>query len=87
MKISDPTREEMVTFCDGIAIDPTSDEFDYEEAIYWFANDYHGGQWSNLYSALSTSPFKPSPIASGVSSDGMAKWFYDELVRNYTSQP
>lgn len=35
---------------------------DYAEiAIYWFADQYHSGQCSNLYSVLSTSNYKPGP--------------------------
>ena len=47
------------------ADDPEYFAFVSEEAIYWFANDYHGGQGSNLYSALSTSGFRPGPLARG----------------------
>ena len=54
------------------------DDFDRAEAIYWFANDYHSGQASNLYSVLSTSEFSPGPIASGPSES--AAMLYDELV-------
>ena len=57
--MQDPTREEMLEFLAPIAKQYEAEEFDIEEAIYWFAGDYHGGQWSNLYSALSTSPYKP----------------------------
>ena len=54
------------------------DDFDRAEAIYWFANDYHGGQASNLYSVLSTSEFSPGPITFGPSES--AAILYDELV-------
>jgi hypothetical protein len=53
------------------------DEFDMEAAIYWLAADYHGGQGSNLYSALSQSPYTPSPLENGPR-DG-AKELYDTL--------
>jgi hypothetical protein len=53
--VSDPTRDEMLT----ALAQSGADEFDIEAAIYWFSTDWHGGQWSNLYSALSTSPYKP----------------------------
>ena len=33
--------------------------FDIEEAAYWLAAHYHGGQASNLYAALSASEFRP----------------------------
>ena len=40
------------------------DDISSEAAIYWFANDYHSGQTSDLYSILSTSPYRPSPLHS-----------------------
>ena len=40
--------------------------FDVAEALYWFAIDWHGGQDSLLYSILSTSTFKPSPLSNGL---------------------
>ena len=57
IKMCDPTGEELRR---TLARDyPYADEFTTEAAIYWFANDWHSGQWSNLYSVLSTSPYKP----------------------------
>lgn len=35
---------------------------DAEIAIYWFASHYHGGQNSELYSILSTSPYNPGHV-------------------------
>lgn len=60
----DATRDEMLTL---LATYDDYDEFDREEAIYWFANDYHGGQGSELYSALSTSPYSPGPLTNAPS--------------------
>ena len=60
-----------------------ADDFDIEGAIYWFANDYHGGQWSNLYSALSTSEFRPGPLANGPEPESMEADLYAELVATY----
>jgi hypothetical protein len=37
------------------------DRFDAAVALHWFASDYHGGQWSTLYSILSTSEYSPGP--------------------------
>ena len=34
-------------------------EEEAEIAIYWYSASYHDGQWSPLYSILSTSPYKP----------------------------
>lgn len=65
MSNNDPTRQEMVDFLRNTnftwAYD--ADKFDIEEAIYWFAHDYHSGQWSNLYSAPRALG-RPSFIAS-----------------------
>jgi hypothetical protein len=55
-----------------------------EIAIYWFANDYHDGQSSELYSILSTSPYHPSPLARGIESeDDMSQDMYEDLVCVY----
>ena len=57
----DPTREEMIEF---LATQTCGEDMsdDIEVAIYWFAMYWHGGQSSNLYSVLSTSPYSPGPI-------------------------
>lgn len=74
----DPTREEMLTFLAA----HQAEEFDVEEAIYWFANDYHSGQWTNLYQALCASPYTPGPITN-TPSEGMACELYAELVAEF----
>lgn len=56
----DPTIQEMREHLDTTFSD--LDTFDREAAIYWFAADYHGGQWSNLYRALSASQYKPGAL-------------------------
>lgn len=40
-----------------------------EAAAYYLAAHYHGGQASSLYSALSTSPFRPGPTAKELPDD------------------
>ena len=54
----DPTHEEMTEF---LATQTCGEDMsdDIEIAIYWFAMYWHSGQSSNLYSALSTSPYHP----------------------------
>lgn len=83
---NDPTRGDMIKAL--MAEYPLSDdfcEFDLEAAIYWFANDYHGGQWSNLYSALSTSPYRPSPLAHGIENESeLAAEMYNFLVEKFS---
>ena len=78
--LTDPTIEAMRAFLTDQFGE--ADEFDREQAIYWFASDYHGGQWSNLYAALCASPFKPGPIAKGPQSFE-ADRLCSELAREY----
>jgi hypothetical protein len=59
-------------------------EFDREQAIYWFASDYRGGQWSNLYSALCTSEYRPGAIERGVEPETMANLCYQALVDKFS---
>jgi len=79
----DPSKEEMQEFLRTKY--HTEDDFDIESAIYWFANDYHGGQNSNLYSALSTSEFRPSPMSKGIEDEEseLASMMYQDLVDKY----
>ena len=75
--MQDPTREEMLEVLDSVSFADEFSEFDREEAIYWFASDWHSGKSSNLYSALSTSLFWPGPIARGPQE--VAAMLYEEL--------
>lgn len=79
----DPTREELEAALDGLQDKFELDRFDVEEAIYWFAADYHSGQGSNLYSVLSSSPFRPGPLARGPVKASMGEFLYDNLVAKF----
>ena len=77
---TDPTHSEMMQ-----TLSPDSESYDDAEiAIYWFANDWHGGQHSNLYSALSTSIYKPGPTATLDSEGEIATLFYDQIEQAFT---
>jgi hypothetical protein len=83
-KNSDPTAEEMRQYLAPLAKQYEGDEFDIEAAIYWYASDYHSGQNSNLYSALSTSEFRPSRLSKGIDSEGVvAEELYSALESNF----
>ncbi len=58
------------------------DDFDIHEAIYWFAADYHGGQGSDLYEALSCSPFQPGRYDNEPNSED-AQQLYGALVAEF----
>lgn len=82
----DPTKEEMIQSIPSIYRSEDGFLDSFEVAAYWFANDYHGGQNSNLYSILSTSPYSPSRINRGGiegEDDTLAKDIYSELVSIY----
>jgi hypothetical protein len=82
---SDPTRQEMLDHLTSNF--GTEDKWDAEEAIYWFASWYHGGQTSNLYAALSTSPYKTSPLARGIEEDTLAYEMLNSLIEATGNKP
>lgn len=81
--IKDPTKQEMMSFLAKQFGKEEGFRDDAEAAIYWFANFNHGGQWSNLYSALSTSPFRPGRIARGPQPDSAEEMMYQALESEY----
>ena len=85
--MQDPTLIEMREYLDSLVdVSERTDigyEFDREAAIYWFAAHYHGGQQTNLYSALSQSEFNPSPIARGPEPNPTEESFYAELEDHF----
>lgn len=86
----DPTKEEMVKFLNDKYkghIDYTDEEiqFPIEAAIYWYAYNYHSGQNSNLYSALSTSKYQPSRMLKNIDDidDDVTQEMYSYLQTHY----
>lgn len=79
----DVTFEEMKTFLLTLKIYEAS-EFDIAQAIYWFSNNWHGGQFTNLYSAICESCYNPSPIESEPSTDEVAGMLIEELESAFT---
>lgn len=89
--IQDPTAEDMMAVLvqEWNGLCEVSDiETDGTIAIYWFANNYHGGQTSNLYSALSTSPYKPGPITTFDKDmdTGLVYDMYETLTNEFVSE-
>lgn len=70
--------------------DVESEDFNFsmEAAIYWFANDYHSGQTSELYSILSTSQYSPSRLNGGgiKGEDETIQMLYDTLEEKFKSR-
>jgi hypothetical protein len=72
----------------GLA-DVESDDFkfDVEAAIYYFSEQYHEGQWSNLYSILSQSEYNPGRLEtfdSWKESNTIGSEIYDFLKSEYS---
>lgn len=82
-KTNDPTRDEMLAYLASLPFAGEADDFDKEEAIYWFAADYHSGQTSNLYSALSTTELVPAAARSGPEKGSMSEILYEALESEY----
>jgi len=83
--LKDEMKSYLIQTYSGL-MDTTDDgfNFDMEAAIYWFANHYHGGQWSELYSILSTSQYNPGRMVNGPEDEGEStKMMYDSLVDKY----
>lgn len=79
--MKDPNRQELLTAVKQMPFYCELDDFDSEEAIYWFASDWHSGQSSNLYSVLSTSEYRPGPMAHGP--EGTALDIYDHFCETF----
>lgn len=47
------------------------DTFDLASGLYWYAANYHSGQWSKLYSILSTLPYRPGAMECEPYGEGM----------------
>lgn len=84
-RIQDPTKQEMMEYLRKMYGKEEGFEDEAEVAIYWFANFNHGGQSSNLYSVLSTSPFNPGPIARGPEKDSFEEMMYQDLESEFGS--
>lgn len=50
------------------------------QALYWYAADYHDGQWSRLYRILSAVGYTPGAMERGPEPDTLADALYQELI-------
>jgi len=62
--------------CHDLRLDDI-DDADIACGAYWFAADYHPGQFSGLYEALSMSQYKPGPLECGPEGSDGAKMAYE----------
>lgn len=80
---SDPEKSDLLSYLSRIYGNEDGFQDSAEVAIYWFANHFHSGQYSNLYSILSTSPFRPGPISNGPEPGSMEEMMYNDLVDQF----
>lgn len=73
----DPTKQELLEFLSR----HSTNDFDKEAAIYWFAFDYYDGMWSNLYRVMCSSNYSPGKLMSGVDDEGEEVRELYELLR------
>ncbi len=75
-------KKEMISYLQSIY--GNEDLFSIEAAIYWYASDYHSGQWSDLYSILSTSKYRPrASIGNIKDEDEDTQNMYKSLVEHF----
>lgn len=84
----EPNKQEMLSFLKnqwkpGILADKYGFEDECEIAIYWFANDYHGGQCSNLYNVLCQSYYHPGRLENKCEENSMSEMLYNSLVNEF----
>ena len=83
--MSDPTGAEIRAYLTETFQLAEDEEIDREQALYWFAADYHGGQNSNLYSAVSTSDYRPGASERSPEPDTLAQMMYEALQHTYAT--
>jgi hypothetical protein len=83
MSHADPTRDELYEVLRQTGWEATAEDYEVEEALYWFAHDWHGGQESNLYVVLCNSQFTPSRLATGPDEDSNAVVMLNDLQNHF----
>ena len=71
---SDPSWTDLEAFAAEIAHgcawhweDEGAERFAFHGAVYWLASEYHSGQASDLYAALSRCEYRPGPLETAAS--------------------
>jgi len=78
----DPTREELLETLTDFGW-KNFDPMEAAEAFYWFAHDWHGGQHTNLYTVLCTSPFTPGRLQTWPEEGSDALVMLNDLQNKY----
>jgi hypothetical protein len=65
----------------------SDDIFDMAQALYWYCNDYHTGQFSDTYRVLCeiSETYKPGVMENGCNDDSVAMIYYMDLETGVSS--
>ena len=78
---TDPTRQEMLAYL-AEQFGKDVEEIDTEAAIFWFAVNWHSGQWSDLYASTCASPYRPGAREHKCRADALT--FYAALENRFS---
>lgn len=79
-----PTKEELLASVPSIYKEEEGFETEVVVALYWFATHYHSGQFSHLYSIISSSEYKPGEGQMSINDEGfLAEELYYHFVERF----
>ena len=79
----DPYASELLEEGLAIAGHIGAEEHHVVEAAWWFASNFHHGQGSNLYRALTALESRPGATRSGPEKGGLVEAIYDGLCQEF----
>lgn len=86
-KIIDPDITELREFISKRferLLDKETLEYEGEIAIYWFANYYHSGLWSNLYTTMCAVQYNPGRMINNIEDENeIAIQIFNSIAANY----
>ena len=80
----DPYASELLEKGLAIAGHIGAGEHHVVEAAWWFASNFHSGQDSNLYRALTALEYRPGAARSGLRKGSLVEAIYDGLCQEFT---
>ena len=79
----DPYASELLEEGFAIAGHTGAGEHHVVEAAWWFASNFHSGQGSNLYRALTELDYRPGATRSGPEKGSLVEAIYDGLCQEF----
>ena len=82
----DPYASELLEEGLAIAGHIGAGEHHVVEAAWWFASNFHNGQGSNLYRALTALDYRPGATRSGPEKGSLVEAIYDSLCQEFAGE-